>query len=472
MHIIDFIYNLLYKGQMIKILVLDFDGVVANCKELHYESLNKALSEIDEKYIISKDEHISTFDGLSTRKKLILLNSIKNFPLDKMDQVYNQKQIYTMQMIDSYLSYDDRLVKILSKFKNENYLIYMASNAIRQTIENGLKRLGIYDFFDVIFSNEDVVNQKPHPEIYLKSMVQAGVKPSETLIIEDSKHGREAAVTSGAYVCGVDSPNDLTYEKIKKTIDKIKPKSVKWSDQNTTILIPMAGAGQRFKNEGFKLPKPLIDVNGKPMIQRVIENLNIDANYVFVVQKEHYENFNLGTMLSLMVPNCKIIQTEGLTEGAACTTLLAKEYINNDDHLLIANSDQWVDWDSCDFMYNMIANELDGGILSFRDSNPKWSFAKIDNSGYVTQVAEKNPISDISTVGIYYFNRGKEYVSCAEEMIERKLKVFNEYYVCPVYNIMIERNKKIKTFDCKKMYGLGTPEDYQYFISNYKGLDV
>jgi HAD superfamily hydrolase (TIGR01509 family) len=452
---------------MIKLIVFDFDGVIADCKELHYQSLNKALEEIDSSFTITRDEHISTFDGLSTKKKLHLLTQVKGLPANLVDEIYYQKQVYTMQMLQTHLHYDSRLVGILEKLKQEGYLIYMASNAIRQTIENGLSLLGVLPFFDFILSNEDVKNQKPHPEIYLKSMVEAGVKPCETVIVEDSKHGREAAVSSGAYVCGVDNPLDLTYEKIHRTIDAAKPARIKWPGRDLTVLIPMAGAGSRFKKEGYKLPKPLIDVNGKPMIQWVVENLNLDANYVFVVQKSLYEDHNLGSVLPLIAPGCKIVQTFGLTEGAACTTLLAKEYINNDDHLLIANSDQFVEWDSSDFLYHALSNELDGSILSFRDTNPKWSFAKVDDLGFVTEVAEKNPISDIATVGIYYFNRGSEYVKYAEQMIEKNIRVNNEFYVCPVYNEYIQDNKDIKTRDCKAMWGLGTPDDLQFFLKNY-----
>ena len=454
---------------MIKLIVFDFDGVIADCKELHYQSLNKALEEIDPKFVITREEHTSTFDGLSTKKKLQLLTTLKGLPAEKTNHVYLQKQVYTMDMVDIHLHRDERLIHILSCLKLEGYTIGMASNAIRATIERGLERLGVLEFFDFVISNEDVKNQKPHPEIYLKSMVQASTRPSETLIVEDSKHGREAAVTSGAYICGIDDPADLTYDKIKRAINAAKPRPVKWPGHDVTVLIPMAGAGSRFKQEGYKLPKPLIDVNGKPMIQWVVENLNIDGNYIFVVQKEHYENYNLSTILPLIAPGCQIIQTNGLTEGAACTTLLAKEFINNNDHLLIANSDQFVEWDSNDFMYHMLANELDGGILSFRDTNPKWSFAKTDSLGFVTEVAEKKPISDIATVGIYYFKRGKDYVAMAEQMISKNIRVNNEFYVCPVYNEMIASGAKIKTKDCQAMWGLGTPEDLKLFLSTYKG---
>jgi len=457
---------------MIKLLVFDFDGVIADCKELHYQSLNKALEEIDSNFIITREEHTSVFDGLSTKKKLQLLTQLKGFPADKANHVYLQKQVYTMDLIDVHLHPDARLAEVLAKLKADGLKIGMASNAIRQTIEHGLKKLGVHQYFDFFLSNEDVKNQKPHPEIYLKAMVEGGAKPSETVIVEDSKHGREAAVESCAHVCGVDNPLDVTYEKIRGLIKQVeRPSKVKWSGKSDlTVLVPMAGAGSRFAQVGYKLPKPLIDVNGQPMIQRVIENLNMDAHYVFIMQKSLYENHNMGGILPLIVPNCTIIQVSGLTEGAACTTLLAKELLNNDKHLLIANCDQHVEWDSCDFMYSMLSAEADGGILTFKDNNTKWSYAKTDSQGNVTEVAEKKVISEDATVGIYYWKRGSDYVKYAEQMIAKNIRVNNEFYVCPVYNEAIADGKKVKIHSCKAMWGLGTPEDLTHFLGNYKGM--
>jgi dTDP-glucose pyrophosphorylase len=243
--------------------------------------------------------------------------------------------------------------------------------------------------------------------------------------------------------------------------------SPKWKDDKLNVLIPMAGAGSRFEKAGFTFPKPLIEVNKKPMIQVVIENLNIDANYIFVVQKSHRQKYNLDTLLSLIVPNCKIVETDGITEGAACTALLAKKLINNNKPLFFANSDQFVEWNSNEFMYKMNENKCDGGIVTFKSTHPKWSFAKIDEVGLVSEVAEKKPISDNATVGFYYWKKGSDFVKYAEEMIKKNIRVNNEFYVCPVFNQAINDSKKIRNFEIDKMWGLGTPEDLDYFIKNY-----
>lgn len=454
---------------MIKLIISDFDGVLLDMKEIHYESLNKALASVDEKFQISPEEHVKVFDGLSTKRKLRLLAELKGFPLDKCDEVNDLKQQFTVELLDSFEKVNYDLVNVITKLKQEGYLFYVASNAIRNTIELGLKKLGIDHLVDKIYSNQDVAHSKPNPEIYLKCMADASVAPSETLIMEDSKHGREAAVKSGAHVCGVDHSFDFTYERVKLMIDQVKPATVKWAGKSDlTVLIPMAGAGSRFANAGYQLPKPLIDVNGKPMIQHVVDNLNMDAEFVFVVQKEHYLKYNLGSYLSLMVPGCKIVQTDGLTQGAACTTLLAKEFINNSRHLLIANSDQFVKWDSCDFMYAMLADDAAGGILTFESNETKWSYVRLGLDGYACEVAEKKLISNEATVGIYYWKHGSDYVRLAEQMIAANIRVNNEFYVCPVYNELFKEKGRVKIFRAEEMHGLGTPEDLAIFLEKHQ----
>ena len=137
----------------------------------------------------------------------------------------------------------------------------------------------------------------------------------------------------------------MILHEIERINNKTKSvNSVPWRDSNLNVLVPMAGLGSRFADAGYIFPKPLIEVNNKPMIQVVVENLNIEAHYIFIVQKEHYEKYNLKQVLSLISPGCDIVQVDGLTEGAACTTLMAKELINNDSPLLISNADQFLEW--------------------------------------------------------------------------------------------------------------------------------
>ena len=457
---------------MIKLVVFDLDGVLVDARELHYEALNRSLKEIDPKYMVEREEHLSTFDGLPTSKKLKMLTEMKGLPLESHHTVWKNKQKHTINIISNEYGRDDRICNLLRDLKEEGLKVAVASNSIRETIKMVLLRKGFMEYVDFFYSNQDVKNPKPNPEIYLKCMVKAEVGPQETVIIEDSHIGREAAQRAGAHVCGVMNSDEVTKERVYGFIEKNKPKTLsrpKWQGGNMKVLIPMAGEGSRFQKAGYSFPKPLIEVNGKPMIQLVVENLNIDAQHIFVVRKEHEERYNIKHLLQLISPGCEVIFTDGLTEGAACTTLLAKEFINNDEALLYANSDQFLEWDSNEFMYSMMADSIDGGMLTFEATHPKWSFAKLGPDGYVSEVAEKKPISNIATTGIYYWKHGSDYVKYAEQMIENNVRVNNEFYVCPVFNEAIADNKKIKIFPTEKMWGIGTPEDLDTFLRNYKG---
>jgi dTDP-glucose pyrophosphorylase len=235
------------------------------------------------------------------------------------------------------------------------------------------------------------------------------------------------------------------------------------------IVVPMAGAGSRFETAGYTFPKPLIEVQGEPMIAKVVKNLNLQGQYIFLVQKTHYEKYNLQGLLTLIAPNCKIVQIDGLTEGAACTVLKAKEYINNNEPLIIANSDQYIKWNSFETISSFNHKDADGGILSFTSVHPKHSFAKVDSNGYVTEVAEKNPISNNATVGIYHWKQGADFVRYAEQMISKNIRTNNEFYICPVYNEAIQDGKKIKISSVDEMWGMGTPEELNNFLTHYKG---
>lgn len=446
---------------MKKLIVFDLDGVLVDSKEIHFDALNIALSTIDKSYVITEKEQRDIYEGLPTKSKLNLLHKNKGLLLELFDKVWNDKQFHTAEMFKA-ISKDNDLLNYLLTIKDNNINIAVASNSIKKTIVECLESLGILDLVDFIVSNEDVVNSKPHPEMYWKAMSYFGCTPDQTVIFEDSIVGKLAARDSKANLIEVKNRKDLTINKINQAIDILDKGSI-WQDSDLNVLIPMAGAGSRFFEAGYVFPKPLIDVNGKPMIEAVVDSLSIKAKYTYIVQKEHFEKYNLEYVLNLITPKCNIVQVDGVTEGAAITCLMAKEFINNEKPLVMANSDQIVDWDSRQFMYDLYSKNADGGIATFKSTHPKWSYAKIDNEGLVVEVAEKKPISDNATVGIYYWKHGSDFIKYAEQMVEKNIRVNNEFYTCPVFNEAIADNKRIYVIPVKKMWGVGTPED----LSNY-----
>ena len=454
---------------MIKVIIFDLDGVLVDTKLIHFEALNSALKKYNFEEI-SIDDHVKIFDGLPTIEKLKLIQKTKKLPKRSFSKIQKYKQKITSEILKRRIKKNNKIIKIMRNLHNK-YKIVVATNAINSTLNICLNKLGVEKYVDFKLSNEDINKPKPNPEIYLRIFVKFGIYPSEALIIEDSHYGREAAISSGAKLLPIKKIEELDLKKIRLNLTSkkmINKKNVSWEDNKMNILIPMAGAGKRFFDAGYIFPKPLIEIDNKPMIQWVIESLNLKANYIFIIQKEHQEKYNIKSVLKILQPNCKIIELDHLTEGAACTTLLAKEYINNDDPLIIANSDQYINWNSSKAFYDFNSKNLDGAILTFEAIHPKWSYAKCNNEGFVTEVAEKKVISKNATVGVYYWKHGSDYVKSAEEMIKKNIRVNNEFYVCPVYNEFLQRNKKIKIHKVDKMWGLGTPEDLNNFIQKMK----
>jgi UDP-N-acetylglucosamine diphosphorylase / glucose-1-phosphate thymidylyltransferase / UDP-N-acetylgalactosamine diphosphorylase / glucosamine-1-phosphate N-acetyltransferase / galactosamine-1-phosphate N-acetyltransferase len=233
------------------------------------------------------------------------------------------------------------------------------------------------------------------------------------------------------------------------------------------VIIPMAGLGSRFSNHGYKIAKPFIPVLGKPMIQNVVENLNLDANYYLILRKEHYE-LHQDIIKEIQANNSKInfIIISKVTEGPLSTCLFAHKYINNDHPLLIANSDQIIDISFDHFVFDAMQKEVDGSILTFFDKNPKWSYVELDDQKLVIRAVEKQVISNYATAGVYFFKKGKQFLDASIDLIINNDRVNNEFYVCPVYNYMIKNRLKIGIYNINqsKMHGIGTPEDLNDYL--------
>lgn len=449
---------------MIKSIYFDLDGVLVDSCEIHYLALNKALNHHG--LGIDRTTHFVKFDGLPT------INKLQKSGIDPSlyPIIWENKQKYTLDYIQNYKP-DERIIFILKTLKEWGYKISVASNCIRETLDSILEKKGFAPHVDFTVCNQDVNHPKPSPEMYLKCLINDNIATYEALIIEDSFVGQQAALASGCHLLTIKNSASLTLDKIVHKITDINLlNTIKYQNDDLTIVIPCAGAGSRFEKVGYTKPKPLIDVNGKPMIQVVVENLSIRAHYIYLVQKSFAEEFKC--LVNAITPGrCTVIELDGVTDGAACTILKAKEYINNENPILIVNSDQYLEWDVKDFINQMISNKtIDAGISTFTDTQDKWSFVKLNKDGHVVQVSEKNPISDIATTGVYYWKHGSDFCKFAQQMINKDIRVNGEFYVCPVFNEAIQDGKIIKTSMVDKMWGLGTPEDLNNYLSEFNKL--
>lgn len=241
------------------------------------------------------------------------------------------------------------------------------------------------------------------------------------------------------------------------------------------IVIPMAGRGSRFADAGYELPKPLLPIHGVPMIEVVARNLTPSlqpARFVFICRQEHLERYGFEAALRRLVPGCAIVPIDTVTEGAACTVMLSEGVVDPEGVLIIANSDQWVDHDIDDHLALLRDQQLDGLIMTMTADDPKWSFVELGPDHHVTNVVEKEVVSDEATVGIYTFARASDYFRAARAMIAADKRVNGEFYVAPAYNELIAEDARIGIDNVGAegagMYGLGIPADYEGFL----GLDL
>lgn len=463
------------------------DGVLLNSRVLHYETFRDALHEIIPTKYLSWSEHEKDFEGLSTKLKTQKLMKEGVLQKEEADALFERKQVLTMERLQKDIQPKESLKLLLQTLNNEGFRLFCCSNSIRRTLDTTLSRLGILPLFEATYSNEDVSAAKPSPEIYQLAMKQCYLNPNECLIVEDSHVGRTAAYASGAHVLEVEDAEDLTASLLRQTLytlDKghpVYPRTSFFGNQLTFhVVIPMAGEGSRFKNAGFSMPKPFIPVGSKPMIQWVIDNMipkeipldHYKLKFHLIVRSSHIQGNSLDRLFWDAPPNVSYTyhKTDGLTEGAACSVLLAESQIDNNDPLLIINSDQYLEWDP-DVFYKCLMNpEYAGCILTFYQPDQtdlKWSYAKVDNEGLVSEVQEKQWISPYATVGLYGWRKGSDYVKYAKQMIRKNIRVKNEFYVCPVYNEAIQDDQKVRVKLCSGMWGLGVPEDLEKFQREY-----
>lgn len=238
--------------------------------------------------------------------------------------------------------------------------------------------------------------------------------------------------------------------------------NVKRNEKKVNVVIPMAGRGQRFLDAGYETPKPLIKINGKTMIEYVIDSMRFpNAHFIFIVRKEHVETYGIDKLLKDLEPESDILVIDKVTEGAICTVLLAQKYFDNDEEVIIKDCDQVINWIPEHFLDFMRRNNADGGIQTIHTENPGYSFAKIKNGNKIVQTAEKQVISNSGATGLYYFARGKDLIKYANQMISRNIRTNNEFYVCPVYNEFIQDAKHIVNYPVAEIYGLNTPEEFE-----------
>ena len=447
---------MLYKSYL-----FDLDGVLVDSVDIQYQSTIDAINKHTKIKITAEIDTILK-STITTKKKLeyfVEQNIISNAQL--LD-IYNEKKKIADNTFNN-LEINDEKVRLFSFLKKKNCNIAVVTNGNKNSAKIILKSLGLYNFLDLLISNEDVTNPKPHSEPYIRAISHFGGELKNFIIFEDSETGLTSAYGTGCKVYKVENTNDINLSLIKQL-----------NNLNRNILIPAAGLGSRFQKRGFKLQKPLIELENKTLIEHAVSSLDIAGNYIFVIRKlDNNSNIELITALRNIQPDCKVIEIDYVTEGSASTCYLSKEFIDNDDELIISNCDQILKWDSKKFLE--YSSNYDCSVLTHKSNEDKNSFIKTDENNKGIEIREKEVISDNALVGVHYFKKGSDFIKSYEYIFNNKIKFKNEYYVSTVCNHLINEGKEVVNYPFQEnelYYSTGTPEDYFKYMRIHNLLNT
>ena len=359
---------------------------------------------------------------------------------------------------------------------NSGYIVYTISDNTEYKFINGVKLCKI---------NPDSKIKKSLVDLYFKCIVESRCSVSECIIVDDNFEDLKIARMTGCNICFVEDTQNINALTIIKSI-------IYYQDENRGILkptmfqkrinivIPMMGAGLRLHIDNVK-EMGYIDIMDKPMISWVIQNLKIDANYVFIINNTS----DIDKLLISLVPGCKIVRCEHKTEGQVGSIIMAGKYINNDAPLIVANDNQWLDWDIEKMIFDFLLGNTDNllQIVTFiSDGNHKYNYLKIDDDNNVIFIKQNIPITELAMTDVYFWRHGKDFIRCAHKMTSMNKRILGEFCTMMVVNELFDEinndkiTGKITAAQAKYFTNLQDTNEIDqfknYWISNIKcGFD-
>lgn len=397
------------------LITFDLDGVLVESKELHYDAFNCALLEAGPEYVLERTEHDAIYCGLSTKQKLRMLTVNKGLPPEQHDFVWTRKQYHTLELMKSSVHPDHRIIEVIRTLRGAGYPVAVASNCIRDSVFYLLHGIGVHDDISCYFSNEDVSFAKPDPEIYIAAAEHFGVRPDEMLVVEDSAHGKQAALLSGAHLCPVGSPADVDIDYLSAALT-----SKLYSMPTLNIVIPMAGPESQFI-DGTTTPTFMLDIGGAPLLERVVANLQCRRphRFIFIARKYQARTYKLADMC---VKACNyqamvLREAKARTCSALETALLARDLIDCEEPVLFANMNMWPEFNeevNVDILAQVNSDCLLTHFASDRDS---LSYITLDAHGCVTALSTKARSSTLATTGYTFFAKGSTFIGLCEQLL-------------------------------------------------------
>lgn len=463
----------------IQLIVFDLDGVLVESKDLHYDALNEAIAQVaGADYIITRPEHETVYDGLSTNQKLRLMTIHKDLPLAMHKPIWVKKQQLTDEMVRDQLKPDAELLAGLRALKAAGYPLAVASNCIKSSVHNILDSIGVLPIIDAYFSNEDVENAKPAPDIYRKACAAFGVSPQSTLVVEDSVKGFEACIRADCHLFKVDTPADVRAHAI---LDRVS--AINQSNKPVTVVVPLAGTNDLYWMDGpeavpSEIPPFLTDANGAPALEWVVRPLlhsRYGLRFIFIVKDAQRAKYKLDSLLPRIVGFCPthIVSVHGETLGALKTVMMARDVIPEDAPLLLctcSNVTAWLPGCSVD---DLIDVHADGALATFESTDPRSSYVRLHkDTRHVVDVHEKVPVSDTACTGLYFWKRGADFFAAAQSQMQRAVKTKGLYFLAPTYNEAIRSGLTIKTVPAKTCWSVRNVHEIRAFADEYVSKHV
>jgi HAD superfamily hydrolase (TIGR01509 family) len=466
----------------IQLVIFDLDGVLVDSRDLHYEALNAALEEVaGARFVITRAEHESTYDGLSTNQKLRLLTMSKELPLEHHKKVWTRKQELTEDFVRKQIKPTAHITELIIRLKRAGYPVAVASNCIRSSVRNILEATGLLTYVDAVFSNEDVAHAKPEPDIYIKACRTFGLETSQALVIEDSPRGCEAAVRAGCPLVRVDGTASVRADVILRRIREVDAEP-----EPITVVVPLAGPCPEVWMDGpesppSEMPSFLADVRGRSAIEWALGSIasnRVPMRFLFLVKDSHAVTFKLESLLARATGYAPttVIRLKSDTLGALKTVLEARALLPAASPVLVFDGAHVLDWGAAGCIDDVLCARADGAVTVAASSDPRWSYVRVQGGGHaspaVLEVHEKVAVSNAACTGLYFWRRGADFLAAADATVAGGSRTRGSYFVAPAYNAAIRAGKRIEAVRVEQSWSLRSAAEVAFTADHYCGRRI
>ena len=462
----------------IQLVVFDLDGVLVDSRELHYEALNLAIEQCaGARYVITRQEHESFYDGLSTNQKLRHMTLAKDLPIEAHKPVWQRKQELTEVLVRERLRPLPHITALVTTLKRLGFPVAVASNCIKSSVQSILDTIGLLPHVDAFFSNEDVARAKPAPDIYARACAAFCVAPANALVVEDTVKGFEAAVTAGCNLLKVVTPADTNLSRVLRAMQEldVEPPPV-------TVIVPLAGFSSQAWLAGpeslpNEVPIFLADAHGVSVLEAAVASIasqRFRMRFIFVVKEEQCAQFKLDSLCvkAAGYHPASVLKVKGDTLGALVSALEARPLLEPGAPLLLFDGAHCISWGEGSSVDDLLGGSHDGGMTTHFSTDPRWSYVRTNfrtsesSPVFITEVHEKVGVSNTAATGLYFWRRASDFLSAADELLASNARTRGWFFLAPTFNLAISRGAKIEAVPVKTSWSLRSAQEVASFVNN------